>query len=122
MKNISELKEIKLQDLKQKTPAELVTLAEELQVENASALRIAEMLAAHPDLRLMLLDLGLPGESGLDALPMLRENHPHLPVVVLSASEQPGIVIDFGTAVTFDVLSADHHYIGGVIEIGRAHV
>lgn len=31
---------------------------------------------------------------------------------------QPGIVIDFGTAVTFDVLSADHHYIGGVIAPG----
>jgi type III pantothenate kinase len=27
-------------------------------------------------------------------------------------------VIDFGTAVTFDVLSADHHYIGGVIAPG----
>ena len=31
---------------------------------------------------------------------------------------KPGIVIDFGTAVTFDVLSADHHYIGGVIAPG----
>ncbi len=31
---------------------------------------------------------------------------------------QPGIVIDFGTAVTFDVLSADHSYIGGVIAPG----
>lgn len=31
---------------------------------------------------------------------------------------QPGIVLDFGTAVTFDVLSADHHYIGGVIAPG----
>lgn len=31
---------------------------------------------------------------------------------------QPGIVIDFGTAVTFDVLSADHHYVGGVIAPG----
>jgi type III pantothenate kinase len=31
---------------------------------------------------------------------------------------QPGIVIDFGTAVTFDVLSADHAYIGGVIAPG----
>jgi len=30
----------------------------------------------------------------------------------------PGIVIDFGTAVTFDVLSADRHYIGGVIAPG----
>jgi type III pantothenate kinase len=30
----------------------------------------------------------------------------------------PGIVIDFGTAVTFDVLSADKHYLGGVIAPG----
>jgi type III pantothenate kinase len=30
----------------------------------------------------------------------------------------PGIVIDFGTAVTFDILSADRHYIGGVIAPG----
>jgi len=30
----------------------------------------------------------------------------------------PGIVIDFGTAVTFDILSADRCYIGGVIAPG----
>lgn len=30
----------------------------------------------------------------------------------------PGIVIDFGTAVTFDIVSADQHYIGGVIAPG----
>ena len=30
----------------------------------------------------------------------------------------PGIVIDFGTAVTFDILSEDKHYIGGVIAPG----
>jgi type III pantothenate kinase len=30
----------------------------------------------------------------------------------------PGIVIDFGTAVTFDVISADRNYIGGVIAPG----
>ena len=46
MTSISELKEIKLQDLKQKTPAELVSLAEELEVENASALRKQELLFA----------------------------------------------------------------------------
>ncbi len=44
MTNIAELKEIKLQDLKLKTPAELVSLAEELQVENASALRKQELM------------------------------------------------------------------------------
>jgi transcription termination factor Rho len=46
MNDFSELKEIKLQDLKQKTPAELVSLAEELQVENASALRKQELMFA----------------------------------------------------------------------------
>jgi transcription termination factor Rho len=46
MTNIAELKEIKLQDLKQKSPAELVSLAEELQVENASALRKQELMFA----------------------------------------------------------------------------
>ena len=43
---IAELKEIKLQDLKLKSPAELVSLAEELEVENASALRKQELLFA----------------------------------------------------------------------------
>ncbi len=46
MTAISELKEIKLQDLKLKTPSELVSLAEELEVENASALRKQELLFA----------------------------------------------------------------------------
>ena len=46
MTDISELKEVKLQDLKLKTPAELVALAEELQVENASALRKQELMFA----------------------------------------------------------------------------
>ena len=38
------MKEVKLQDLKLKSPAELVSLAEELEVENASALRKQELM------------------------------------------------------------------------------
>ena len=30
----------------------------------------------------------------------------------------PAVVVDFGTAVTFDIISADHNYIGGVIAPG----
>jgi type III pantothenate kinase len=37
---------------------------------------------------------------------------------IYTQPEQPGVVIDFGTAVTFDVLSADHYYVGGVIAPG----
>ncbi|QIG48203.1 transcription termination factor Rho [Nordella sp. HKS 07] len=46
MTTISELKEIKLHSLKEKTPAELLVIAEELQVENASALRKQELMFA----------------------------------------------------------------------------
>jgi transcription termination factor Rho len=46
MTNISGLKEVKLQELKLKSPAELVSLAEELEVENASALRKQELMFA----------------------------------------------------------------------------
>jgi transcription termination factor Rho len=43
---IADLKEIKLSDLKVKSPAELVVLAEELLVENASVLRKQELMFA----------------------------------------------------------------------------
>ena len=44
--SIAELKEIKLHDLKRKTPGELLIIAEELQVENASAMRKQELMFA----------------------------------------------------------------------------
>jgi DNA-binding NarL/FixJ family response regulator len=46
-------------------------------------------VAADPDLDLVLLDIALPGLSGLDALERLRRSHPAVPVVILSASESP---------------------------------
>ena len=46
-----------------------------------------------PELALILLDLRLPGTSGLDGLQVLRERHPSVPVVVLSASEDRGEVM-----------------------------
>ncbi|HUI60663.1 MAG TPA: response regulator transcription factor [Steroidobacteraceae bacterium] len=49
-------------------------------------LRIA---ARHPDLDLVLLDLALPGMSGFNLIARLHERLPSLPVVVLSALEEP---------------------------------
>ena len=46
MTNIADMKETKLSDLKLKSPADLVILAEELEVENASALRKQELMFA----------------------------------------------------------------------------
>lgn len=47
------------------------------------------MAAAHPDLDLVLLDLALPGMSGFGLIGRLHERFPSLPVVVLSALEDP---------------------------------
>jgi transcription termination factor Rho len=46
MTDIAELKQIKLSELSEKSPAELVSMAEQLEVESASALRKQELLFA----------------------------------------------------------------------------
>jgi len=53
-------------------------------VDGESARRL---VAAHPELDLALLDLRLPGVSGLDLLGELRSGYPDLPIVVLSGVE-----------------------------------
>jgi transcription termination factor Rho len=67
MTNISDLKDIKLKDLKLKTPAELVTLAEELEVENASALRKQELMFAILK-NLAVRDIEIIGEGVVEVL------------------------------------------------------
>jgi DNA-binding NarL/FixJ family response regulator len=41
------------------------------------------------DLRLVLLDLGLPGYTGIDALLRFRSAFPNVRVIVVSATEDP---------------------------------
>jgi DNA-binding response OmpR family regulator len=43
--------------------------------------------AARPDV--VVLDLNLPGQSGFDFLPVLRERFPRLPVIAVTAMNQP---------------------------------
>jgi DNA-binding NarL/FixJ family response regulator len=51
-----------------------------------------QLIEQHPDLDLVLLDLRLPAMGGMAMLEALRANHPTLPVVVVSALEDPGTV------------------------------
>lgn len=51
------------------------------------------LVDAHPDFTLVLLDLHLPGMGGLDALSILRERYPEIPVVVLSAADDHDSVL-----------------------------
>lgn len=50
-------------------------------------------LARHPDVGLVLLDLGLSDRQGLGTLSEWRELVPHLPVVVLSADDRPATIV-----------------------------
>jgi len=52
-----------------------------------------EGLSQAAEADLLLLDLSLPGLSGLSALKTFRQRHPELPIVVLSSTEDPQVVL-----------------------------
>lgn len=73
----------------------LVQLDGELELLDAPTCEAAQEVAAeHPDIGLVLLDLGLPGVSGTCALEAFRDAYPHLPIVVLSATDDHDVVLD----------------------------
>jgi len=49
------------------------------------------MLSAHPDIDLLLLDLGMPGAHGFSGLIQVRAHYPSVPVVVISGREDQDI-------------------------------
>jgi DNA-binding NtrC family response regulator len=51
-------------------------------------------LRARNHFDLLLLDLALPGESGMDLLPRIVEMHPELPVIMITAFGTMGNVVD----------------------------
>jgi DNA-binding NarL/FixJ family response regulator len=52
-----------------------------------------QVVAEHPDLDLILLDLNLPDRDGFSALTELGERYPAVSVVVLSAQQDRGSVV-----------------------------
>ncbi|MBZ4210313.1 MAG: DNA-binding response regulator [Comamonadaceae bacterium] len=68
-------------------------LDEQLEVlEAGQCSRAFELAALHPDLDLVLLDYGLPDMNGLEALTLFGQQHPELPVVMISGMVEPRIV------------------------------
>lgn len=70
-----------------------------LEADSTEALYV--MAEAHPDADLLLLDLNMPGAQGYSALVHLRATQPQLPVIVVSAREEPGVMrraLDHGAA------------------------
>jgi len=61
-----------------------------LEADNVATL--LDVLERHADVHLLLLDLNLPGAYGFSALAHLRGTHPALPVIVVSAMDDPRTV------------------------------
>jgi DNA-binding NarL/FixJ family response regulator len=53
----------------------------------------SRLLGEHPDLSLVLLDLGLPDRDGFAALEEVRAAHPKIPTIILSGSCDRGSVV-----------------------------
>lgn len=52
-----------------------------------------EALRKHPGVELVLMDIHLPGTSGLNAIALIRREFPTLPVVALSSSEDKSTIL-----------------------------
>jgi DNA-binding NarL/FixJ family response regulator len=61
-------------------------------VEAASIAELEACLVQKTDWDLVLLDLNMPGAYGFSGLVLLRGQYPHIPVVMISAQEEPSIV------------------------------
>ena len=62
---------------------------------------LSRELDANSDVDLVMLDLSMPGVRGFSGLMYLRAQHPGVPVVVVSANEDRGVMrrcIDFGAS------------------------
>jgi DNA-binding NarL/FixJ family response regulator len=70
----------------------LGTLDQSAETETAHDLDTAFALAARSKFDLVMLDLGMPGYSGVEALGRFREQLPELPVVVVSGASDPKVI------------------------------
>lgn len=60
--------------------------------EAGTVAELQQLLAQHSAPDLILLDLQMPGAHGLSGLIMLRGQYPDIPIAIVSASEEPGII------------------------------
>jgi DNA-binding NarL/FixJ family response regulator len=69
--------------------------------EAGSFEEIPEILEGGGDVDLILLDLRMPGVRGFSGLMYLRAQYPHLPIVVVSANDDPAVIrrcMEFGAS------------------------
>lgn len=80
----------------------LETSAGSLQIAEAGSLEeVAQVLERQGEIDLVLLDLAMPGVKGFSGLMYLRAQYSDIPVVIISATEDPAVIrrcIEFGAS------------------------
>ena len=69
--------------------------------EAGSFATMSEIVGADPEVDLVLLDLAMPGVKGFSGLMYLRAQHQGVPVVIVSATEDPDVIrrcFEFGAS------------------------
>ena len=56
------------------------------------------------DIGVVLLDLFMPNVSGMELLPQLRERHPHVPVIIVTAASELERAVECMKSGAFDYL------------------
>jgi DNA-binding NarL/FixJ family response regulator len=77
-------------DALRRAVAQLFPEAQLVEADDVPAL--IEQAQAHPRAELLLLDLNMPGAHGFSALAHVRASFPALPVIVVSAREEPALM------------------------------
>ena len=88
-------------------------------LEATNAKEAVQLIAEHPDLGLILLDLGLPDRDGFQVLAEIRERHPTIPIIVLSGHHDRANVVrslDAG-ALGFIPKTAPHRVLVSAISL-----
>jgi DNA-binding NarL/FixJ family response regulator len=86
-------------------------------IEASGLDEVMAVMARERDLDLILLDLTMPGVQGFSGLMYLRAQHPDVPVVIVSATEEALVIrraLDFG-ASGFIPKSLDAEHIGAAV-------
>ena len=93
--------------------------ADILVVQSRNAEEGLVALSTNSDLDVIVLDLVMPGTSGLEALSLFRRQRPDIPIVVLSSSEEPKDVRSAlaAGAMGYVPKSANHHVLLSAIRL-----
>src|SRR5262245_55926647 len=54
---------------------------------------IRTLSLADPQANIVLLDIGLPGTSGLDAIPLILDKLPELNIIILTTYEEEDVIV-----------------------------